>query len=61
VSVAPGYPIRRWTDEQLDEHAIAGPHSTLTCQGCIQGERRAFEREAVARGEVAERFAEGWL
>lgn len=61
MSVAPGYPVRPWTDEQLDGHATVGPHSSVSCQGCIQLERREFERAAVADGLVIERFAEGWL
>lgn len=61
MSVAPGYPVRPWTDEELDAHATSGPHSPLTCQGCSQLERREFERTAVANGFVTERFAEGWL
>lgn len=61
MSVAPGYPIRKWTDEELDDHTKTGPHSQITCQGCIQGERRAFERAAVDGGEVDARLSEGWL
>lgn len=61
MSVAPGYPIRQWTDEALDAHASVGPHAGMTCQGCIQLERRVYERAAVDAGLVSERFAEGWL
>ncbi len=61
MSIAPGYPIRQWTDKELDLHARAGQHSPVTCQGCIQLERREFERAAVARGDVIAGLAEGWL
>lgn len=61
MSVAPGYPIRQWTDEDLDDHTNAGPHASMTCQGCIQLERREVERAAVDTGEVITQLAEGWL
>jgi hypothetical protein len=61
VSVAPGYPVRRWTDEELDAHATVGPHAAMTCQGCIQRERREYEREAVDAREVITVVADGWL
>lgn len=33
MSVAPGYPVRRWTEEQLDARDEVGPHSQITRQG----------------------------
>lgn len=61
MSVAPGYPIRRWTDDELDDHTKAGPHASLTCQGCIQRDRREVERAAVDAGETIPRLSDGWL
>jgi hypothetical protein len=61
MSVAPGYPIRRWTDEDLDAHATVGPHASMTCQGCIQRDRREIERQAVDAGEAIPNLSDGWL